>query len=79
MTLPQGADYSLTESALIPFQAEPTQPDHEGSPGWRIPTAHQEGSGIQALGQAAAEAETVSPTKSVGFRSKSPQSPGKRA
>jgi hypothetical protein len=25
MTLPQGADYSLTESALIPFQAEPTQ------------------------------------------------------
>ena len=24
MTLPQGADYSLTESALIPFQAEPT-------------------------------------------------------
>ena len=23
MTLPQGADYSLTESALIPFQAEP--------------------------------------------------------
>jgi hypothetical protein len=26
MTLPQGADYSLTEIALIPFQAEPTQP-----------------------------------------------------
>jgi len=25
MTLPKGADYSLTESALIPFQAEPTQ------------------------------------------------------
>lgn len=24
MTLPQGTDYSLTESALIPFQAEPT-------------------------------------------------------
>jgi hypothetical protein len=24
MSLPQGADYSLTESALIPFQAEPT-------------------------------------------------------
>ena len=25
MTLPQGADYSLTENALIPFQAEPTR------------------------------------------------------
>lgn len=25
MTLPQGADYSLTESALSPFQAEPTR------------------------------------------------------
>jgi hypothetical protein len=25
MTLPKGADYSLTESALIPFQSEPTQ------------------------------------------------------
>src|SRR5947207_14208419 len=24
MSLPQGADYSLTENALIPFQAEPT-------------------------------------------------------
>jgi hypothetical protein len=24
MTLPQGADYSLTENAFIPFQAEPT-------------------------------------------------------
>jgi hypothetical protein len=28
MTLPQGADYSLTESALIPFQAEPTHPKY---------------------------------------------------
>jgi hypothetical protein len=27
MTLPKGADYSPTESALIPFQAEPTQRD----------------------------------------------------
>jgi hypothetical protein len=34
--------------------------DHEGSAGRRIPTAHQEGSWIQALGQAAAEAEAVS-------------------
>jgi hypothetical protein len=25
MTLPRGADYSPTESALIPFQAEPIQ------------------------------------------------------
>jgi len=25
MTLPERADYSLTESALSPFQAEPTQ------------------------------------------------------
>jgi hypothetical protein len=25
MTLSQGADYSLTEGALTPFQAEPTQ------------------------------------------------------
>ena len=79
MTPPQGADYSLTENTLFPFQAEPTQPDHEGSAGRRIPIAHQEGSGIQTLGQAAAEAETVSPAKSVGFRFNSPQSPGKRA
>jgi hypothetical protein len=25
MTLPRGADYSLTENATYPFQAEPTQ------------------------------------------------------
>jgi hypothetical protein len=49
------------------------------SPCWRVSTAHQEGSGIQALGQAAAEAEAVSRAKSVGFRFKSPQSPGKHA
>ena len=41
MTLPQGANYSLTESALIPFQAEPTHifvPDagHFGHSFWRI-------------------------------------------
>jgi hypothetical protein len=33
--------------------------DHEGSAGGRIPTPHQEGFELQALGQAAAEAETV--------------------
>src|SRR5260370_10444441 len=27
MTLPEGAEYSLTESALSPFQAEPTHTD----------------------------------------------------
>src|SRR5271156_923755 len=34
--------------------------DHEGSAGRRIPTAHQESLGVQALGQAARKAETVS-------------------
>jgi hypothetical protein len=34
-------------------------PDHEGSAGRRIPIAHQKGLGIQALGQAAAEADAV--------------------
>ena len=33
--------------------------DHEGPPGGRIQAAHQEGSGLQALGQTAAEAEVV--------------------
>jgi hypothetical protein len=28
MTLPHGADYSLTESAFSPFQAEPAQVSH---------------------------------------------------
>lgn len=36
-------------------------PDHQGSPCGRIQIAHQEGSEPQALGQAASEAETVSP------------------
>jgi hypothetical protein len=30
MTLPQGAEYSLTESALSPFQAEPTHRERTG-------------------------------------------------
>ena len=30
MTLPQGADYSLTESALSPFPAEPAQRGKQG-------------------------------------------------
>ena len=39
------------------YSADP--PDHKGPPYWRIPTPHQEGSGIQALGQAAAETRTL--------------------
>jgi hypothetical protein len=37
--------------------------DHEGSSRWRVPIAHQEDSGIRALGPAAAEAEAVSESK----------------
>jgi hypothetical protein len=34
-------------------------PDHEGSAGRRIPTAHQESSELQALGQTSAETQTL--------------------
>jgi hypothetical protein len=30
MTLPQGADYTLTENAVTPFQAEPTHASYGG-------------------------------------------------
>jgi len=40
---------------------------HHGSQCWRIQVAHQESSGIQALGQAAAETQTVSPAIRAGF------------
>jgi hypothetical protein len=47
MTLPQGADYSLTESTLIPIQAEPTQVTKPGG--------RQKGAGNRATAEARAQ------------------------
>jgi hypothetical protein len=46
--------------------------NHQGQTRWRLRVAHQEGSGIQTLGQAAADTQTVSSATPAGFFLKAP-------
>jgi hypothetical protein len=48
MSLPQGADYSLTESALIPFQAEPTH-EQGHAPGAIVATKFKDDDAAQGI------------------------------